>query len=62
MAQAMVMGFRDSAPRLNSRRDGCSQGVHDMLVHVAQSLVAGGETGIFSPMHLLVFRKPLTGQ
>jgi 24-methylenesterol C-methyltransferase len=36
------------------------QDVHDMLVHVAQSLVQGGETGIFSPMHLLVFRKPLT--
>lgn len=32
--------------------------VHDMLVKVATSLVAGGESGIFTPMHLLVFRKP----
>ncbi|GAX76949.1 hypothetical protein CEUSTIGMA_g4396.t1 [Chlamydomonas eustigma] len=32
--------------------------VHDMLVYVAKSLVRGGETGIFSPMHMLVFRKP----
>lgn len=32
--------------------------VHNMLVNVAFSLVAGGETGVFSPMHLLVFRKP----
>lgn len=29
-----------------------------MLVKVANSLVDGGETGVFSPMHLLVFRKP----
>jgi 24-methylenesterol C-methyltransferase len=35
--------------------------VHDMLVKVANSLVAGGETGVFSPMHLLVFRKPEEG-
>jgi 24-methylenesterol C-methyltransferase len=33
--------------------------VHDMLVRVANSLVDGGETGVFSPMHLLLFRKPL---
>ncbi len=32
--------------------------VHDMLVYVAKSLVRGGETGIFTPMHMLVFRKP----
>lgn len=32
--------------------------VHDMLCAVASSLVAGGETGVFSPCHLLVFRKP----
>mmetsp|Transcript_12304 Transcript_12304/g.39001 ORF Transcript_12304/g.39001 Transcript_12304/m.39001 type:complete len:370 (+) Transcript_12304:168-1277(+) len=32
--------------------------VHDMLVNVAVSLSEGGETGIFSPMHLLVLRKP----
>jgi 24-methylenesterol C-methyltransferase len=31
--------------------------VHDMLTNVAVSLVEGGETGVFSPMHLLVFRK-----
>lgn len=33
--------------------------VHHMLACVAHSLVAGGETGVFSPMHMLVFRKPL---
>lgn len=27
-------------------------------INVATSLVAGGETGIFTPMHLLVFQKP----
>mmetsp|Transcript_34893 Transcript_34893/g.77555 ORF Transcript_34893/g.77555 Transcript_34893/m.77555 type:complete len:388 (-) Transcript_34893:1059-2222(-) len=32
--------------------------VHKMLVDVAKSLVAGGETGVFTPMHFLVFRKP----
>lgn len=32
--------------------------VHEMLVNVAESLVAGGKTGVFSPMHMLVFRKP----
>lgn len=32
--------------------------VHDMLCSVATSLVAGGETGIFTPSHMLVFRKP----
>lgn len=32
--------------------------VHEMLVNVAQSLIRGGETGVFSPMHLLVFKKP----
>ncbi len=31
--------------------------VHDMLRCVAHSLVAGGNTGIFSPMHMLVFQK-----
>lgn len=36
--------------------------VHDMLVRVANSLVDGGETGVFSPMHLLLFRKPLEGE
>ena len=30
-----------------------------MLVNVAKSLVDGGENGVFSPMHLLVFKKPL---
>lgn len=33
--------------------------VHKMLIDVADSLVEGGETGVFSPMHLLVFRKPI---
>jgi 24-methylenesterol C-methyltransferase len=32
--------------------------VHEMLVKVADSLIRGGETGTFSPMHLLVFKKP----
>lgn len=31
--------------------------VHNMLVEVARSLVAGGRTGVFSPMHMLVFKK-----
>lgn len=35
--------------------------VHEMLVNVATSLVAGGETGVFTPMHMLVFRKPEKG-
>ena len=35
--------------------------VHDMLVYVAKSLVKGGETGIFTPMHMLHFRKPKRG-
>ncbi|KAK9827679.1 hypothetical protein WJX81_007793 [Elliptochloris bilobata] len=34
------------------------QEVHDMLVNVSLSLVQGGESGVFTPMHLLVFRKP----
>ena len=29
-----------------------------LQINVATSLCAGGETGIFSPMHLLVFYKP----
>jgi hypothetical protein len=32
--------------------------VHNMLRNVAHSLVAGGQTGVFSPMHMLVFKKP----
>ncbi|KXZ48131.1 hypothetical protein GPECTOR_30g227 [Gonium pectorale] len=32
--------------------------VHHMLVEVARSLIQGGETGVFTPMHLLLFRKP----
>jgi hypothetical protein len=32
--------------------------VHNMLRNVARSLVAGGKTGVFSPMHMLVFQKP----
>ena len=31
--------------------------VHTMLINVADSLVAGGNTGVFTPMHMLVFRK-----
>ena len=37
----------------------CGWQVHKMLIDVVDSLVAGGETGIFTPMHMLVFRKPL---
>lgn len=36
--------------------------VHHMLVSVARSLIAGGETGIFTPMHMLVFKKPLNAK
>lgn len=32
--------------------------VHLMLVSVAKSLIKGGETGVFTPMHMLVFKKP----
>lgn len=39
---------------------GVSVQVHQMLMDVANSLVAGGQTGIFTPMHLLVFRKPMS--
>jgi 24-methylenesterol C-methyltransferase len=31
--------------------------VHDMLVFVSKSLVEGGQTGVFTPMHMLVFKK-----
>ncbi len=33
---------------------------HTMLLHAVDGLVAGGRTGTFTPMHLVVFRKPLT--
>ncbi|GLI58783.1 hypothetical protein VaNZ11_000539 [Volvox africanus] len=36
--------------------------VHHMLVEVAKSLIQGGETGVFTPMHLLLFRKPESAQ
>ena len=36
--------------------------VHEMLVNVSLSLVHGGETGVFTPMHLLVLRKPSSKQ
>mmetsp|Transcript_21268 Transcript_21268/g.36218 ORF Transcript_21268/g.36218 Transcript_21268/m.36218 type:complete len:389 (+) Transcript_21268:36-1202(+) len=32
--------------------------VHLMLVRVARSLIRGGETGTFTPMQMLVFKKP----
>ncbi|XP_047328892.1 24-methylenesterol C-methyltransferase 2-like [Impatiens glandulifera] len=32
--------------------------VHDMLCKTANYLVLGGETGIFSPMHMILLRKP----
>eukprot|EP01024_Parvocaulis_polyphysoides_P022733 TRINITY_DN2107_c0_g2_i6.p3 TRINITY_DN2107_c0_g2~~TRINITY_DN2107_c0_g2_i6.p3 ORF type:complete len:221 (+),score=23.88 TRINITY_DN2107_c0_g2_i6:450-1112(+) len=32
--------------------------VHTMLFNVAHSLAQGGETGVFTPMQLLVFEKP----
>ncbi|GFH20994.1 methyltransferase [Haematococcus lacustris] len=34
--------------------------VHNMLVMVAKSLIKGGQSGTFSPMYMLVFRKPAT--
>ena len=36
--------------------------VHEMLVNVAKSLIRGGETGVFTPMHMLVFKKPLASK
>ncbi|VAI24856.1 unnamed protein product [Triticum turgidum subsp. durum] len=33
--------------------------VHEMLYETAQHLTLGGETGIFSPMHMVVLRKPV---
>lgn len=33
--------------------------VHNMLVNVAFWLARGGETGVFTPAHMLVLRKPL---
>lgn len=33
--------------------------VHDMLRKTADHLSRGGETGIFSPMHMILCRKPL---
>ena len=32
--------------------------VQKMLVDTALALIDGGEMGIFTPMHLLVFQKP----
>lgn len=32
--------------------------VHDMLAYTAVSLVQGGKSGVFTPMYMLVFRKP----
>ncbi|KAF5739318.1 24-methylenesterol C-methyltransferase 2 [Tripterygium wilfordii] len=32
--------------------------VHEMLFHTADYLTRGGETGIFSPMHMVLLRKP----
>ena len=32
--------------------------VHSMLVNVAHWLMLGGKTGIFTPMHLIVCKKP----
>ena len=46
-----IVSFLRIAP--NGLRD-----VHEMLVNVSLSLVQGGESGVFSPMHLLIFRKP----
>lgn len=32
---------------------------HTMLLHAVGGLVEGGKTGTFTPMHLVIFRKPL---
>lgn len=34
---------------------------HDFLIQAADSLVAGGETGVFTPMFFFVARKPVKG-
>lgn len=36
--------------------------VHEMLFKTADYLTRGGETGIFTPMHLMICRKPLQQQ
>lgn len=46
-----------SIDQVSSPRQGLKE-VHHMLVEVAKSLIKGGETGVFTPMHLLLFRKP----
>lgn len=35
-----------------------STDAHAMLLHAIDGLVAGGQTGTFTPMHLLLFKKP----
>ncbi|KAK8963124.1 24-methylenesterol C-methyltransferase 2 [Platanthera guangdongensis] len=35
--------------------------VHEMLYETAKHLTRGGETGIFTPMHMILCRKPLAG-
>jgi 24-methylenesterol C-methyltransferase len=32
--------------------------VHEMLFETTQHLTLGGETGIFTPMHMVLLRKP----
>jgi len=32
--------------------------VHQMLVDTGIALIEGGEQGLFTPMHMLVFQKP----
>lgn len=34
--------------------------VHTMLVAVVKSLVEGGQTGVFTPMYMLCFEKPVS--
>lgn len=34
--------------------------VHTMLVAVVKSLVEGGESGVFTPMFMLCFEKPVS--
>ena len=34
--------------------------VHKMLMDTGVALIEGGEQGLFTPMHMLVFQKPAT--
>eukprot|EP00891_Asterochloris_glomerata_P000788 jgi/Astpho2/788/e_gw1.00016.125.1_t len=59
--EKIPISFNKALVSLMSTLHICPKGVyevHEMLVKVATSLVDGGRTGVFSPMHLLLFQKP----